>query len=182
MGEDGIKVNTVFATVLPAGSEDIEVPTGERSPMGLITLLRALQRDASSTLYESPFFKKIDRSEMEQELFVRMCDDKKYRIFCPYVGAIIDETWSLVMFIICLTFFPLGISCCCGLCWIFEMPSAKKDVDDQTMINLLNQPDMVDERDQIEYAQSWIQGRFMNEFWQERRDKKFLALKAPKKA
>merc|ERR1711874_485828 len=49
-----VLVNTVFTTV---GGEDARAQTQERHPMGLITLLQALQTDQSSQMYTSRFFK-----------------------------------------------------------------------------------------------------------------------------
>merc|ERR1719313_1719825 len=56
----------------------------DRSPAGLLSVLRALQADESSSVYTSKFFQTIDREYAPRPVRVYKCMDNEYRTVCPY--------------------------------------------------------------------------------------------------
>mmetsp|Transcript_70728 Transcript_70728/g.165888 ORF Transcript_70728/g.165888 Transcript_70728/m.165888 type:complete len:1497 (+) Transcript_70728:104-4594(+) len=161
-----VVVNTVFKVV---GTWDDIKATNERSPFGLISLLKALQADTSSQLYQSPFFKFIDREAMPEPLPVRLCEDNVYRVFCPYTGIIMSSAEALGIIFLGIAIVPVAMACLCCTLWHIDVDKGSSvDVDD-VMEKLAEDPDSVDPKLQIEYAESWLQGRFMGEEWQQQR-------------
>ncbi|CAE7233117.1 unnamed protein product [Symbiodinium sp. CCMP2592] len=166
LSNGSVVVNTVFKVV---GTWNDIKSTDERSPWGLISLLKALQADTSSQLYQSPFFKFIDRSDMPEPLPVRLCDDGVFRVFCPYTGGIMSTGEALGILFLGIAIVPLALGClCCGLWHIDVDKGSVVDVDD-IVEKLQEDPSQVDPKLQIEYAESWLQGRFMGEEWQKQR-------------
>ncbi|CAE7838334.1 unnamed protein product, partial [Symbiodinium microadriaticum] len=166
LSNGSVVVNTVFMVV---GTWNDIKSTDERSPWGLISLLKALQADTSSQLYQSPFFKFIDRSAMPEPLPVRLCDDGVFRVFCPYTGGIMSTGEALGILFLGIAIVPLALGClCCGLWHIDVDKGSVVDVDD-VVEKLQEDPSQVDPKLQIEYAESWLQGRFMGEEWQKQR-------------
>eukprot|EP00439_Symbiodinium_sp_Y106_P022227 s3268_g2.t1 len=166
LSNGSVVVNTVFKVV---GTWNDIKSTDERSPWGLISLLKALQADTSSQLYQSPFFKFIDRSAMPEPLPVRLCDDGVFRVFCPYTGGIMSTGEALGILFLGIAIVPLALGClCCGLWHIDVDKGSVVDVDD-IVEKLQEDPSQVDPKLQIEYAESWLQGRFMGEEWQKQR-------------
>lgn len=163
-------VNAVFTSVQ---SGTAAVTTGERSPRGLISLLQALQADASSQLYESSFFKAIDRSYMPEPVYVRQCDDGTYRVFCTYSGAIWDTAlglWTFLGFSVLIAFL-VGLAC--GAVWRMDK-EGKPKYDEDMMEDLKDQPLKFSPAVRVEYARSWHEGRFMGEEWQLARERKIV--------
>eukprot|EP00928_Gymnodinium_smaydae_P007329 TRINITY_DN12649_c0_g3_i2.p1 TRINITY_DN12649_c0_g3~~TRINITY_DN12649_c0_g3_i2.p1 ORF type:complete len:1560 (-),score=383.63 TRINITY_DN12649_c0_g3_i2:256-4455(-) len=165
-------VNTVFTPVPANGAV---VTTGERSAMGLISLLKALQKDASSTIYESAFFMDIDREFSPAPLFVRLCSDNVYRAFCPYEGGIASHVSGFWMLMGLATAVAAGVTCCCAVCWNIDRDEAEL-YDQDKLDGLRDQPERYKPQQRLEYARSWLEGRFVGESWQNARDRKFLAL------
>jgi hypothetical protein len=165
--------NTVFTTV--GGDEAVKVTTGERSPMGLISLLRALQRDSSSQLYESSFFKYIDRSYRPEPFYVRKCSDDVYRIFCPYTGEIISHSLGFFIFGVGTLVTPLFFACICFAAWQVDRDSDQA-ISDEIIEQIKRDPRLVKPPMQVEYARSWLEGRFMGEEWQSARNRKLLSI------
>jgi len=172
-------VNTVFTAVTDMNAVDT------RSPAALISLLRALQSDTSSSFYLNLFFQNIDKPRSlsqivsgvydSPELKVRECMDGVYRVFCPYVGEIIPLAWSYTIFVVAVLLVPvaLGILCLCAWKLDFETSPA---VNEHTLDSLRTEPKKVDKPLQIEYAKSWLEGRFMGEQWQKSRDSPLLGI------
>lgn len=166
-------VNTVFKTV---GDEAAQAASTERSPLGLIVLLRALQSDQSSTLYASEFFKYIDRTYRPTPLPVLMCPDSVYRVFCPYTGAILSTGLSiLIFFAIVLLFFVLVVLFFAAL-WSIDRDRPSL-YDEDLLDKIRRDPKLVEPPLQAEYAKSWLDGRFMGEEWEKARKVKMLSIK-----
>lgn len=161
-----VVVNTVFKVV---GTWNDIKSTDERSPWGLISLLKALQADTSSQLYQSPFFKLVDRAAMPEPLPVRQCADSVFRVFCPYSGGIMSTGEALGILFLGIAIVPVALSCLCCTFWHIDMDkSSAVDVED-VVEKLQEDPSQVDPKFQIEYASSWLEGRFMGEEWQKQR-------------
>jgi len=166
LSNGSVVVNTVFKVV---GTWNDIKSTDERSPYGLISLLKALQADTSSQLYQSPFFKFMDRAAMPEPLPVRQCPDGVYRVFCPYTGGIMSTGEALGILFLGIAIVPVALSCLCCTFWHIDMDkSSSMDVED-VVERLQADPSQVDPKLQIEYASSWLEGRFMGEEWQKQR-------------
>lgn len=175
-------VNTIFTTV---GDEDAQAATKERSPLALITLLRALQSDTSSSMYLNVFFQDIDKPRSVKQIVdlaydppplkVRQCNDGVYRVFCPYVGDIMNAGSAYTVFILTVLAVPasLGLLCCCA--WRIDFDKVSM-VDEDDYDKLRSEPSLVDKDKQLEFARSWLEGRFMGEQWQRARQSKLLAI------
>eukprot|EP00913_Durusdinium_trenchii_P018236 g17133.t1 len=183
---EALVVNTVFKVV---GTWNDIKSTDERSPWGLISLLKALQADTSSQLYQSPFFKFVDRAAMSEPIPVRQCSDGVYRVFCselrtasgpsdglrvrwirgPYNGGIMSTGEALGILFLGIAIVPVALSCLCCTFWHIDMDkSSSMDVED-VLEKMQHDPSQVDAKLQIEYACSWLEGRFMGEDWQKQR-------------
>lgn len=172
LANGSVIVNTV---IKPVGVDGELSYADERSPMALISLLRALQNDTSSALYRSKFFNTIDRVYNPPPLLVRLCDDGVYRAFCPYVGdtSTGGATLSLV-FGILISVFSMNILC--TLAW--QVDRERKDKYDDSVLRDIKRGSAKPEV-QADYALSWLEGRYMGEDWQKHRPKTDqLALKS----
>lgn len=142
-------VNTVFTAVNADGGK---VTTDERSPMGLISLLQALQGDTSSSLYESSFFREIDRT---------------------YDGTIVPIVWTVLIFLGS----GLAWSCCCTVCcfclWSMDK-EGKADFDENMLDEIRSNPRGQPYKVQVEFARSWLEGRFMGEEWEHARQRNYM--------
>lgn len=166
LSNGSVVVNTVFKVV---GTWNDIKSTDERSPWGLISLLKALQADTSSQLYQSPFFKFVDRAAMSEPIPVRQCSDGVYRVFCPYNGGIMSTGEALGILFLGIAIVPVALSCLCCTFWHIDMDkSSSMDVED-VLEKMQHDPSQVDAKLQIEYACSWLEGRFMGEDWQKQR-------------
>jgi len=174
LSNGSIIVNTIFIPVVEDGEQ---VTTDERSPMGLISLLQALQRDSSSQLYSSPFFKQMDRIFRPEPLRVRMCyNDGIYRIFCPFErGSIMPLSVGFMVFGIAVLVCPCLIACCCYAAWHMDMEGADA-IDEDTLEKVKKNPKLVKPDMQVEYARSWLEGRFMGEEWENARQRKLIPI------
>jgi hypothetical protein len=165
-------VNTVFTAVDADGGV---VTTDERSPMGLISLLRSLQTDMSSTLYESSFFREIDRTYMPPPIPVRDCAGE-YRMFCPYDGTIMYLPWAITLFCAVSVGVFVFFFCVCGCLWYMDT-DRRATFDDDKVADIrenwnTQKPDI-----QKEFCNSWLEGRFMGESWEANRKRnKYLSL------
>jgi hypothetical protein len=157
-------VNTVFTAVNADGGK---ITTDERSPMGLISLLQALQSDMSSPLYESSFFREIDRTYMPQTIPVRDCGGD-YRIFCPYDGSIMAVSSSVMIFLGLGSAIAAVLSCCCICLWTMDK-EGKPDFDENMVEQIRENPRGQPWKIQLEYSNSWLEGRFMGEEWEHAR-------------
>lgn len=168
-GITSIIVNTVFSTVeIPGDFTATAKSAGERSPMGLVSLLRALQRDTGSMLYASPFFSYIDRNYQPDPIKVRLCPDNQYRVVCPYKYEILPQGLTILIFLACMAAMMLLVTILCLGAW-------RVDNDDDTLrIYQLEQDEKARQEDfnsmdvakRLEFATSWLEGRFYCEGWQ----------------
>lgn len=180
LSNGSVIANTVFTPVV-AEDEPITVST-ERSPLGLVELLRSLQNDTSSAMYAGgageSLFRYIDRSYTPVPIKVRKCSvDGVYRVFCPYRDGTILASWRAAMY---FWFGSVGLAvmvvCICGGCWFVDME--RPSVSDQEVLEKLQQdPRLVEPEQQLEFASSWLEGRFMGERWQKARGEKVFAIK-----
>jgi len=169
---DTVLVHTVFTTV---GDEEALEASTERSPLGLINLLRAMQNDRSSQLYTSVFFNSIDRSYQPEPLKVRKCDDELYRVFCPYTDAIASPGFVVMLFLLGFFLFPVVLGLIGFLAWRIDFES-EGPVTEDVLEKIARDPRLVEPELQKEYARSWMEGRFMGEQWEMARKTKLLAL------
>jgi len=160
-----VVVNTVFKKV---GSREDILATDERSPYGLISLLNSMQVDTSSQLYQSTFFQYIDRNPLPLPMKVRECDDKVFRVFCPYTGGIMSTGESVGWFTLGCLAVPVAMAILCVGLWNIDMDKTS-EIDEDLIEKIRNDPSQVEPRLQIEYAQSWLEGRFMGEEWERQR-------------
>jgi len=172
----GVVINTIFT---PAVGEDGPVTvTDERSPLGLVSLFRRLQADTSSSMYAAgSLFKDIVRAYTPEPIKVRICkSDDEYRVFCPYVD---DTIWAWgktfawyavgqLVVALCL------VVLCCGV-WRIDA-DRKEPIDEDIIEKLIRDPKLVEPEIRLEFARSWIEGRFMGEKWQKEREKSFLGI------
>jgi len=174
LSNGSVIVNTIFT---PAVTDDAPVTvTAERSPLSLISLFKKLQGDTSSSMYAaSSLFKDIVRAYKPEPIKVRVCPaDKDYRVFCPFVeGTIMSWAGSFMMFwigqllvAICL------IILCCGV-WRVDA-DRKEPIDEDVVDKLVRDPKSVEPEIRVEFARSWIEGRFMGERWQKARESSFI--------
>jgi hypothetical protein len=173
ISEGSVIVNTVFATHVE-DTPDPEVATA-RSPTGLLSLLRALQADKSSTLYDSSFFKYIEPQYTPDLIPVRMCPDEKYRTMCPYMDTIISPAGGLTIFAVSILGVTGVIALVCAGAWRVDFDSIQKQ-DEEVYKEAQKDTKKLDPMMQAEYARSWIEGRHMGEDWQKNRGKGLAAL------
>jgi len=160
-----VVVNTVFKIV---GTREDILATDERSPYGLISLLNSTQLDTSSQLYQSTFFKYIDRNPLPPPMKVRECTDGTFRVFCPYTGGIMSTGESVGWFTLGILAMPVAMAILCMGLWNIDMDKTS-EIDEDLIEKIRNDPSQVEPRLQIEYAQSWLEGRFMGEEWERHR-------------
>jgi hypothetical protein len=179
LSNGSLTVNTVFTEVVD-NSDGIGGPNVERSPLGLINLLTALQMDTSSQLHHSSFFKDIDRFTFLPHpdiILARKCDDDIYRVFCPYKPTMssAESTMAFAGAVLGVAILFTGICC---LAWRIDTDAAPK-ISEDDMEKVERDWKAVDPLLQLEYATSWLEGRFMGEKWESKRQNKYLALEAP---
>jgi hypothetical protein len=173
LSNGSIIINTVFQAV--DADADVESNEFERSPLGLISLLRALQKDTSSTMYESPFFTDIDRDFLPPPIPVRLCPDEVYRVFCPYTGTVVTAMIGSLIFAGSILGGALIFALICFFAWRIDSESKDKISEDDAE-KVQRDWRLVPPPLQEEYAYSWLQGRFMGENWEKSRRNKYLAL------
>lgn len=171
LANGSIVANTVFDVTLPGASTD------ERSPMGLVTLLRRLQEDQSSNMYESSFFRFVNRDTIPPAIPVRECLDGEFRIFCPYTGTIASMPAAIAQWFAAVLGTMLLLALCCNRLWAVDC-EPKEKYDEDTLLKLSSDDTRngVDHHTQKEYARSWLEGRFMGEQWQEARGEPVKAI------
>jgi len=178
LSNGSVIVNTVFKAVEVAAGTDGEprdgFVSGERTPLGLVSLFQALQRDQSSLMYKSPFFKYIDRDFVPKPLPVRLCFDTSFRVFCPYSKSIQGVGTTSVIFV-CLMLLCQCWCVCCGCAWWHIDKDRSKTVSKEDLARVRDNPQKVEPQLRIEYATSWLDGRFVGEDWEKARGKKMLA-------
>mmetsp|Transcript_28396 Transcript_28396/g.61723 ORF Transcript_28396/g.61723 Transcript_28396/m.61723 type:complete len:91 (+) Transcript_28396:3804-4076(+) len=76
--------------------------------------------------------------------------------------------------VICI---PVALALLCCICWRLDF-QLSSPIDEETMTALRTEPQKVDKYLQIEYAKSWLDGRFAGEQWQQSRDIPILHITA----
>jgi len=169
--EGSVTVNTVFTKV----NADFRA-TDERSPMGLVTLTRALQFDQSSSMYSSSLFMHIDRLYTPEAISVRVCPDGIYRVFCPYTDAMGSNTVAATVFASGALGVCIVLGFLCVFAWRIDAEKASRFDADDVVDKILKDSRAVKPELKAEYAQSFLEGRFMGEEWQRARKQQFLAI------
>jgi hypothetical protein len=175
LSNGSVVINTIFT---PAVAEDNAVTfSDERSPLSLVSLFKRLQLDTSSSMYAAgSLFKDIVRNYQPVPIKVRECSDGQYRVFCPFVEGTI---WSFEKSFL---WFALGqvvvalvlVLLCCGV-WRVDA-DRQESIDEDLIAKLCKDPKVVEPEIRLEFARSWIEGRFMGERWQKAREGSFLSL------
>jgi len=179
LSNGSVIVNSVFKEVKVAAGRDGQprdgFRSGERTPRGLVSLFQALQRDQSSVLYKSPFFKYIDRDFVPEPLPVRLCPDDTFRVFCPYSQSIPGVGTTSVIFVCLMLLLQCGcvVQCCA---WWYIDRARGKTISQENLARVRENPEKVEPQLRIEYAISWLEGRFVGEDWEKARGKKMLAI------
>jgi len=177
MSNGSIVVNTVFEPVVME-DEPVTITT-ERTPMGLVSLLRALHNDTSSAMHlGNTLFKHVDRAPLPEPIRVRLCvEDDTYRVFCPYIdGTIQPEAEGTVIFFACALGLAIVLFLLCFGCWKVDRERGS-GIDEDLILKLQKDPASVKPETQKIWASSWLEGRFMGEDWQNARNGPFPALK-----
>uniref|UniRef100_A0A7S3U780 Uncharacterized protein n=1 Tax=Strombidinopsis acuminata TaxID=141414 RepID=A0A7S3U780_9SPIT len=106
---------------------------------------------------------------------VRLCPDNIYRVMCPYNQEITSQSAAFSVFILGVLCIPVVLGALCMLAWRidFDHPGA---VSEDVMEKLRADPRLVDVEVQVEFARSWLEGRFTGEEWQRARRAQVLAL------
>jgi len=169
-------INTIFT---PAVDVDSAVTvTDERSPLGLVSLFKKLQVDTSSSMYDAgSLFKDIVRAYKPEPIKVRKCpEDGEYRVFCPFV---MGQIWSFGTTFLWYSLGQLVVALCFVLlcCGVWRVDGDRSEpLDEDLLEKLVRDPKLVEPEVRLEFARSWIEGRFMGEKWQKEREKQFFAL------
>merc|ERR1719247_661302 len=71
-----------------------------RSPEGLLSMLRALQADEMSAVYENKFFQNVDRMYAPPHVNVRECADSEYRTICPFQFTDTAPSVAMMLFLV----------------------------------------------------------------------------------
>merc|ERR1719487_2318117 len=88
----------------------------DRSPAGLLSLLRALQADESSSVYESKFFRSFAREYRPPPVKVYKCgSDGEFRTSCPYVD--LEMANAYFFFLACTFFLAVILLGLCAIIW-----------------------------------------------------------------
>lgn len=177
LSNGSVIVNTVFEPVVM--EDDPVTVTTERTPMGLVELLKALHNDTSSAMHlGNTLFKHVDRAPLPAPVRVRMCtEDGTYRVFCPFVDGTIESQviGTLTFFIISDSLVLVLILLCAG-CWRVDKERGS-NIDEDLILKLQKDPTSQKPETQKMWASSWLDGRFMGEDWQKARNGPFPALK-----
>jgi len=165
-------VNLVFS---PSSNLDPDNVV-DRSPSGLLSNMRALQADESSTIYESTFFQTIEREYKPPAVNVYKCEDGEFRTVCPYAKETVMDT--MVMFMIAVVG---GMIFMIGLCMaIWKCDADIKEGDISGLGVGIDRPDKLDPCMQAEFARSWLENRYMESEKEVRRKEDARAARAAK--
>jgi hypothetical protein len=148
-----------------------------RSPEGLLSMLRALQADEMSAVYENKFFQNVDRLYAPPHVRVVLCEDKEYRTICPYREIGMNSSSATMLFValtVCGTLLLIGL---CLACWTLDGDSkdtmSVESVEDGSVTGL--KPEM-----EVEFARSWLENRHQKSFKEVKKEAKKRELQAIK--
>jgi len=175
LSNGSVIINTIFTPAVPDDSP--VTMTRERSPLSLITLFKQLQADTSSSMYGAgSLFKDIVRDYQPEPIKVRQCKDDEFRVFCPYVDGTIWG-WGKAFLWFALGQFVVALCLAILCCGVWRVDADRKEpIDDDIIDKLVRDPKSVEPEVRLEFARSWMEGRFMGERWQKVRESSFLAL------
>jgi hypothetical protein len=151
----GVVVNVVLLPI----EADVRKKGGltDRSPAGLLSLLRALQADESSSVYESKFFRSFAREYRPPPVKVYECgSDGEFRTSCPYVNLEMANAYAF--FAMCTFTLAVVLLGLCGIIW--RLDADVKGEGDSGADKEGNQHTL-DPSMQAEFARSWLEGRYM---------------------
>merc|ERR1719263_276984 len=153
----GVVVNVVL---LPVKDDLLKGSSGlsDRSPSGLLSLLRALQADESSSIYESKFFRSFAREYRPPPVKVYECgSDGEFRTSCPYVNLEMANAYAFfAMCTLALAVVLLGL---CLIIW--RLDADVKGEDAPPPAGREGSANMLDASVQAEFARSWLESRYM---------------------
>jgi len=129
----------------------------DRSPAGLLSVMRALQADESSSIYESPFFQTIDRTYAPDSVEVVQCEDQEYRTVCPFIRA--SAANNIIVFIAVVLGGSIFLVALCFAVWRCDADA--KDKGELTLEAAGKNPHALDPAMQAEFARSWLESRQM---------------------
>jgi hypothetical protein len=152
----GVVVNVVLLPI----ADDLQKAGGlsDRSPSGLLSLLRALQADESSSVYESKFFRSFAREYRPPPVKVYEClSDGEFRTSCPYVNLEMANAYAF--YAACTFALAVVLLGFCLIVW--RLDADVKGEDSASTAGRENMMNMLDPSMQAEFARSWLEGRYM---------------------
>jgi hypothetical protein len=146
----------VNVVLLPVPGEELEsggAGLTARSPEGLMSLLRSLQLDESSSVYESKFFQTVVREYQPPQVRVYKCADAEYRTSCPYNPPVAID--AVVLFALGTISGCIILLLLCAAVWRMDA-----DIKSESMGSILTQDtQLLDPSMQSEFARSWLENR-----------------------
>jgi hypothetical protein len=181
LSKQPVIINTIFTPPVGISDDTPVTVTDERSALGLVSLFKKLQSDTSSSMYAAgSLFKDIVRAYQPTPISVRKCPgDEEYRVLCPYVSEGATAIWSFGKTVLWYSIGQLVVAICLViLCWgVWGIDKDRKaPIDEDILEKLVKDPKLVEPEIRLEFARSWIEGRFMGEKWQKEREKTFLGI------
>merc|ERR1719191_2188936 len=152
----GVVVNVVLLPI----QDDVQGKAGlsDRSPSGLLSLLRALQADESSSIYESKFFRSFAREYRPPPVKVYKCgSDGEFRTSCPYVD--LEMANAVVFFGLCTGVLAVVLMGLCMIVWRLDADVKGEGMD--STVGHESKAKNVDPSMQSEFARSWLESRYM---------------------
>jgi len=148
-------VNLVFVPAEGLNSDSSGMT--DRSPAGLLSVMRALQADESSSIYASPFFQTIDRDFAPESVNVVRCEDQEYRTVCPFTR--VSAANNVIVFIAVVLGGSIFLVALCFAVWRCDADA--KDKGELAEGAASKDPHALDPAMQAEFARSWLESRAM---------------------
>merc|ERR1711865_1185087 len=154
-----ISNGSVIINVVIVPGQEVEggQEASERSPAGMLSLLRSLQNDELSAL-RAPltFFQNVDREYAPPSVRVVECADGEYRTICPYLAHLeISLSMEIFFFFASTLFGMIFLTVCCACVWRCDFDSKARDeksVPESERLQL--EPGL-----NAEFARSWLENR-----------------------
>lgn len=119
-------------------------------------MLRALQADEMSAVYENKFFQNVDRVYTPPHVSVRLCEDREYRTICPFQESGMSASFTTTVFLVATVAGVLTLMGFCAAIWTLDRDTKEAGgaemVDDGSTLAL--QPEL-----EAEFARSWLENR-----------------------
>jgi hypothetical protein len=149
-------VNVVMTPSDNAAEASPQDVLADRSPRGLLSLLRMLQSDEMSAVYTNKFFQNVDRVYQPPPVFVRECNDREYRTICHYEPLLLPVSQSIGLFTTATGIGMVALLFMCMVVWTLDRDTKHSDLkdfqDDGSVVAL--KPEM-----EAEFARSWLENR-----------------------